>query len=253
VWVGSVGLFQWMGRGLIMRHDPTTGLPAEVVWSVGRDRGGGLWLGTGKCLARAGNGRWDCLPASAGWSVRTFVFPPQGGIFLAGGPPDLLYVDPAGQPTRLELAGERVADRHIMAMTIGTEGDLWLATTTGLYRLPGALPGRPERVTVPGTRPDTRYISIVLIDGRLWTAGDAGLAVLERGRWQLLDRRSQIAGGGDPDGSADGAGGRAPRGVDRRSQIAGGGDPDGSADGAGGRAPVGSIAPPGSAPRRCAT
>jgi eukaryotic-like serine/threonine-protein kinase len=29
------------------------------------------------------------------------------------------------------------------------------------------------------------------------------------------DRRSQIAGGGDPDGSAGGAGGRAPRGIDR--------------------------------------
>jgi hypothetical protein len=45
----------------------------------------------------------------------------------------------------------------------------------------------------------------------------------------LFDRRSQIAGGGDPDGSAGGAGGSAPRGIDRRSQIAGGGDPDGSA------------------------
>src|SRR5262249_54845987 len=46
------------------------------------------------------------------------------------------------------------------------------------------------------------------------------------------DLRSPIAGGGDPDGSAGGAG-VLPRGIDRRSPIAGGGDPDGSAGGAG--------------------
>jgi arylsulfatase A-like enzyme len=35
-----------------------------------------------------------------------------------------------------------------------------------------------------------------------------------------LDRRSQIAGGGDPDGSAGGTGGRAPRGIDARPRFA---------------------------------
>jgi hypothetical protein len=49
---------------------------------------------------------------------------------------------------------------------------------------------------------------------------------------ELIDRRSRIAGGGDPDGAAGGAG-VLPRGIDRRSQIAGGGDPDGAAGGAG--------------------
>jgi len=188
VWIGTRGLLQWMGRGLITRHDLTSGLPDDVVWTIGRDPRGTLWLGTGRCLARAVDRRWECLPASTGWAVRTFVFPPQGGVFLGGGPPDLLYVDAAGQPVRLELAGERVSDRHVMAATLGAGGDLWLATTTGLYRLPGAVPGRPERVAVPGAQPDTRYISVLAADGRLWAAGDAGLAVLERGAWHLLDR-----------------------------------------------------------------
>ena len=190
VWVGSVGLFQWMGRGLIARHDTTTGLPADAVWNIARDRRGALWLGTGNCLARAVAGRWDCLPASVGWSVRTFVFLPEGGLFLAGGPPDLLYVDPTGQPTRLELQGERIADRHIMAMAIGIEGDLWLATTTGLFRLPGAQPGQPERVVIPGVRGDARFVSLAMLEGRLWVTSDAGLAVLERGRWHVLDHQS---------------------------------------------------------------
>jgi len=190
VWIGSMGLFQWMGRGLIARHDRTTGLPDDVVWTIGRDRRGALWLGTGKCLARAVADRWDCLPASEGWNVRSFAFTPEGGVFLAGGPPDLLYIDPGGRPTTLELEGERIADRHIMAVSPGPDGDLWLATTSGLYRLPGGVPGRPQRVPVPGAKLDGRYISLVAVDGRLWAASESGLAVLERGTWRLLDRSS---------------------------------------------------------------
>jgi len=190
VWIGAMGLYQWMGRGLIARHTVATGLPDDTVWTIARDRLGTLWLGTGKCLARAVDGRWSCLPASTGWSVRTFVFAPAGGVFLGGGPPDLLYVDPAGQPTTLALEGERVADRHIMAAALGAEGDLWLATTSGLYRLPGARPGHPVRVAIPGARPDTRFISLLVADNRLWAAGDAGLAVLDHGGWQLLDHRT---------------------------------------------------------------
>jgi PAS domain S-box-containing protein len=188
VWIGSVGLFQWMGRGLIARHDVASGLPADVVWSIARDREGTLWIGTGDCLAHAGAQRWACVPASTGWSVRSFVFAPQGGVFIAGGRPDLLYIDATGHATTLELQGERVADRLILAMTLGPGGDLWIASTTGLYRLPGAIPGRPERVVVPGTREDVRYISIIYADDQLWTAGDAGVAVLDRGSWRLLDR-----------------------------------------------------------------
>src|SRR5262245_5390161 len=53
--------------------------------------------------------------------------------------------------------------------------------------------------------------------------------------WQerlVLDERKRVAGGGDPDGSAGGAG-VLPRGIDERKRVAGGGDPDGSAGGAG--------------------
>jgi PAS domain S-box-containing protein len=187
VWIGAVGLFQWMGRGLITRHDRASGLPGDIVWSIARDPRGVLWLGTGQCLARAVAGRWECLPASVGWSVRSFVFAAMGGIFLAGGSPDLLYIDPAGRAVRLELQGERVADRQILALARGPNGDLWIATTTGLYRLAGAVPGRPERITIPGARADTRYISLASTEHQLWTAGDAGVAVLEHERWRRFD------------------------------------------------------------------
>src|SRR6185503_19606862 len=47
-----------------------------------------------------------------------------------------------------------------------------------------------------------------------------------------IDLRSEIEGGGDPGGIADGAG-VLPGGIDLRSEIEGGGDPGGIADGAG--------------------
>ncbi|HSS01457.1 MAG TPA: ATP-binding protein, partial [Kofleriaceae bacterium] len=187
IWIGSVGLFQWMGRGLISRHELTSGLPADVVWTIGRDPEGTLWIGTGQCLARAVNRRWECLAASEGWSVRSFVFA-QGGVFLGGAPPDPLFIDAAGRPVPLPLAGDRVADRHVMGVTRGPDGAMWFATTAGLFRLAGAAPGSPERVTVPGTRDDSRYISMIAVDGQLWVGGEAGVAVLEHGRWHLFDR-----------------------------------------------------------------
>ncbi|HET7503656.1 MAG TPA: two-component regulator propeller domain-containing protein [Kofleriaceae bacterium] len=190
IWVGSVGLFQWMGRGLLTRYSTANGLPANTVWSMARDREGALWIGTGECLARAVAQRWECMAATRGWSVRAFAFTPQGGVFLGGSQPDLLYVDPAGHPTALELAGDRVADRIITGVTLGPDGDLWLSSFTGLYRLPGAVPGRPERVVVPGIPVDTRYISIVSLGDQLWAAGDSGMAVLDHGQWRVLDRAS---------------------------------------------------------------
>src|SRR6185503_6886684 len=98
----------------------------------------------------------------AGWSVRSFVFGPRGGVFLGGGPPDPLYVDAAGRAVPLAIEGERGPDRHVMAIAPGPDGAMWFATTAGLFRL--------------------------AVDGRLWVAGELGVAVLERGRWHLFDR-----------------------------------------------------------------
>jgi PAS domain S-box-containing protein len=188
VWIGSVGLFQWMGRGLVTRHNLASGLPSDVVWSVARDRNNILWFGTGQCLARVVDDRWECLPASNGPSVRTFVFAPHGGMFLGGGAPDLTYIDPDGHRHMFELPGDRVPDRQLLALALGPEGDLWIATSAGLFRLRGALPGVPERVEgIPGGRDDTRYVSLLVSEDQLWVTGDIGLAVLDRGSWRVFD------------------------------------------------------------------
>jgi PAS domain S-box-containing protein len=182
-WVGSVGLYQQRGRGLIERYDPSNGLPGDVAWSFARDRDGALWVGTSRCLARMVAGRWECLAGSENRVVRSFVFPPQGGVFLGGAPADLLYIDRAGHATSLGRELGQPVDQAILALKIGVEGDLWIGTRVGLFRLPGAVPGPLVRVTIPGIPTDAAFNSVMVFDGKLWTSSSHGIAALHHGAW----------------------------------------------------------------------
>ncbi|MGH2900053.1 MAG: ligand-binding sensor domain-containing protein, partial [Solirubrobacteraceae bacterium] len=139
LWIGAVGgLFQLRGRGLIERYDVPSGLPGNIVWGFKRDREGRLWVGTNRCLVRAVAGAWQCVDGTLGRVFRGIVFPPQGGVFAGGSPSDLLYIDAAGRVTSLEF--DRNEDRTILSLAIGPEGDLWIGTSLGMYRLPHAVP-----------------------------------------------------------------------------------------------------------------
>ncbi|HET7501882.1 MAG TPA: ATP-binding protein [Kofleriaceae bacterium] len=185
-WIGAVGLFQWRGRGLVERHDMSSGLPGQIAWSFARDREGVLWAGTDQCLARARDGRWACVPGSEKRAVRSFVFPPQGGVFLGGTPADLLYLDPAGKPVLVGHELDDLSDRAILALRIGPEGDLWIATRSGLFRLRGAVAGPIERVAIPTIPPDDCFSSLLVAEGRLWTASTHGLAMLDGDTWRVF-------------------------------------------------------------------
>jgi PAS domain S-box-containing protein len=187
IWLGSQGLFQLRGRGVIEHYDVTSGLPGNVTWSFQRDRHGQFWVGTNRCLARATAGRWECLPGTEGRIIRSFVFPPQGGVFVGGSPADVLYLDPEGHPTSLGDI-DRPTDHATLALALGPNGDLWIATKNGLGRLPGAIPGPIERVAIPGVRIDSRFSSLAVVDGNVWTAADEGVAVLDHGAWHLFDK-----------------------------------------------------------------
>ncbi|HET7501259.1 MAG TPA: ATP-binding protein, partial [Kofleriaceae bacterium] len=176
IWMGAVGLVQLRGRGVIEHYDPATGFPGDVMWTSRRAPDGTLWVGTNRCLARAIAGRWECLPGTEGRVIRSIVFPPQGGLFVGGAPSDLLYVDPRGRVT--SLGGfDRRADRVILALAIGPDGELWIATSVGLYRLPGAVPGPLERIAIPGVRPEARFPSLAVVGRQVWTASDEGVIV----------------------------------------------------------------------------
>ena len=187
VWIGAAGLSQLRGRGIVEHYDITSGLAGDDVWSYRRDPHGALWVGTNRCLARATAVRWECLPGTEGRTVRSFVFPPQGGVFIGGSPSDLLYLDAQGHATSLGDPS-RSADRTILALALGPEGDLWIATETGVDRLPGAVPGPIEHVVIPGTRPDGRFASLLVTGQQVWTSDEQGIAVRDRGTWHLFDK-----------------------------------------------------------------
>jgi PAS domain S-box-containing protein len=186
IWIGSAGLFQLRGRGVLEHYNKASGLPGEIVWTFERDREGTLWAGTNRCLARVIAGRWECFPGTENRVVRSVVFLPQGGMFVGGAPADLLYFDAAGHRTAFGEPDR--PDHHIIGLALGPEGDLWVGTKVGLYRLPGAVPGPLQQVVVPGTQDNTRFGSILVVGDQLWaTAAPGGVAVLDHGVWHLFD------------------------------------------------------------------
>jgi len=186
LWIGATGLFQLRGRDLLERYKEENAPPGGTVWSARRDPAGRLWLGTNHCLARAIAGRWECLPGTEHRTVRAIAFAPQGGVFIGGAPVELLYIDTEGHATPLR-ATDPDGDQRILALTLGPEGDLWVGTRGGLFRLRGAVPGPLERVLVPGVTPEVRTVSFAVVGDRLWAGTEEGIIVLDRGRWRLLD------------------------------------------------------------------
>jgi PAS domain S-box-containing protein len=193
IWIGGIGLVQLRGRGVVERYDVPSGLPGNIVWGYWRDVRGTLWVGTNRCLARAIDGRWECVRGTEGRVVRTIVFPPQGGVFAGGAPSDLLYIDPTGKITSLRDT-DGIDDRVILSIAIGPEGDLWIATSGGMRRLPHALAGPMQRVDIPGVRAMARFAQITVVGAQLWTATDEGILVHEDGAWKLFNKQDGFLG-----------------------------------------------------------
>jgi PAS domain S-box-containing protein len=125
--------------------------------------------------------------------VRSIAFPPQGGVFLGGAPDDLLYIDADGRTTSLRSA-DRTGDQRILALALGPEGDLWVGTRGGLFRLRGAVPGPLERVVVPGVTAEVRIVSFAVVGDQMWAGTEEGILVRDHGTWHVLDKRAGLRG-----------------------------------------------------------
>ncbi|HMG52099.1 MAG TPA: two-component regulator propeller domain-containing protein, partial [Kofleriaceae bacterium] len=193
IWIGAVGLIQVRGRGVVERYDVPSGLPGNIVWGYRRDPTGALLVGTNRCLARAVAGRWACVHGTEGRVVRSMVFPPQGGMFAGGAPSDLLYIASDGAVTSIPDI-DRIEDRVILSLALGPDGALWISTSAGMHRLPGAVPGPIQQVDIPGVRRNARFAQIAVVGAQLWTATDEGILVLEDGAWRLFNKADGFLG-----------------------------------------------------------
>ena len=189
LWIGSAGLFELRGRGLIERHNKATGLPGEIVWTYRRDPQGRLLAGTNRCLARANAGAWECVPGTERRNVRAIAFTPRGGLFAGGGPSDLLYIDRDGHPTAI---GDSNQLDLVFGLVLDPLGDLWIATRSGLYRLHNAVPGPLIPVSIPGIRDGAQFGSVLVVGDRLWITAAGGVAVHDEGKWHLFDQSAGL-------------------------------------------------------------
>lgn len=187
LWIGSTGLHRQLGGGAWYGYTTVDGLPSDVVRALFRSADGTLWVGTEKGLARAGAGRFELLAGTERHGVRTIQEDGAGNLYLAGVPVEVLRVDPRSR--RIERFGSESGLRgtRILRMVLDASGTLWVAADGGGLRAARTGPGplRFEPVVVPGGN-ETEYFSGLILDGkgRLWAAGEKGLAVRDGGAWR---------------------------------------------------------------------
>jgi diguanylate cyclase (GGDEF)-like protein len=183
-WQIGVGLHRQLGRGVWESWTKAEGLPADIVWSVVRDRSQRLWVGTDAGLVEATLAGWRTVAGTEGLAIRRIAEAADGSLWLAAKPSQVLRFRPgSGAPTSF-AAAEGVTGR-ILDLLVDRHGGVWIGTLDdGLRHLP---PGasRFERVESPF---DAEEVTSVQEDaaGRLWIAGPSSLAVREGSVWRTL-------------------------------------------------------------------
>jgi diguanylate cyclase (GGDEF)-like protein len=196
LWIGSVGLHRLLGRGVFNAFTSAEGLPYDVVWSIFRDSAKRLWIGTSHGLAKWEGTRFSAIAGTGSNTIRSIVEAPDGTLYLAGVPGNeiLSYTPSTGQLRRQSLIDNNPAKR-IFRLLMARDGSLWASTDgAGLFRADIHAPTlRFEPVDLPNGSPQ-EYMSDVRQDaqGRIWVAGQNGLAMLENGHWRRFTTKDGL-------------------------------------------------------------
>ena len=105
-------------------------------------------------------------------SPRTIARTPDGSLWMAGSPAELLRVDRRTRAVERFGTDAGISDTQILKLFVAGDGRLWVATSGGLLRRADG-PGKPrfESVALPGGIPGERFSSIAEdAAGRLWAA-----------------------------------------------------------------------------------
>ena len=188
LWVGGEEVHRMLGQGTWSLHRTAEGLPANGIWSLLLDSQGVLWAATSQGLARATQGGWERIPSSEGLSFSAMALGPDGRVWAAGPRGILVHTRGGAAVDILRIRAFSGPETRIGALCFDSEGRLWMASSNaGMLRLRPESPGMQDSVILPGGDGKERIHALVRDGlGRLWAAGQRGLAVLEGGIWTRL-------------------------------------------------------------------
>lgn len=189
LWFSSLGLYRRLGLGAWLSYTTKDGVPSDLVWTILKDRQGELWAGTDQGAAKATSTGWSPVPGTSKNTIRSMVEGPDGSIYMAGTPTEVLVLSPSTQKIERFGASAGITGKRIFRLLLDSEDNLWVATEgAGLLR--GRRDGgrwsfKPE--VLPGGDAQ-EYVSDLFQDpkGRLFAAATKGLAVCVEGRWRRV-------------------------------------------------------------------
>jgi len=181
LWLGSL----WSGvtrlrNGWTRRYSQREGLDTLLLWSVAQGRDGSLWVGSDDGLLHFVNGRFQKvvagseLPHPSAYTLRVeeehiWIGTRHGLAVLAGGE--------LTQPPRFEA----LATLQINGLVRDARGQLWVATSDGVFRDDG---DTVQRFAETEGLPDPRSRFLLLTrDGRLLLASQSGVFELQSERF----------------------------------------------------------------------
>jgi len=180
IWVASLGVHRMLGRGEFTSYRRANGLPNEVTWCFHWDRDGHLLVGTDLGLARSEEKSWSVIPGTERTQIRSVVEDDDGVLWAGGSPAEVLRIE-GGRVQRFGVA-DGVQARTILRVARDRSGTIWVATRGGGLLRKAKNEERFARVDLPNGTIDEDFRDVIEdSQGRIWAAGQYGLAVLQWG------------------------------------------------------------------------
>jgi signal transduction histidine kinase/ligand-binding sensor domain-containing protein len=162
LWVSiiGVGVFR-LSKGVWERSGGVRGLPEEAAVSAFTGKGGRIWLGySNNRVVAIDQGRITLLATSTGLDVgSTIVFLEDDNVVWIGGSAGLQYFQNGRFHDAVMASPGRISG--VSGVVNGINGDLWLNTISGVFRIPGSDISRLLR----GSKPSLHTQSFDYLDG----------------------------------------------------------------------------------------
>jgi signal transduction histidine kinase/ligand-binding sensor domain-containing protein len=196
LWLGLLGsgLARWLGYNEWQSWSDKEGLSRESVWSLARDAGGRLWIGTQFGLnyaveknggKTAGKVTWQHISVPGVDMIRALAGAPDHSLWIGGDPGGLLQRDERTGSFRHFGRAQGIDTNSIRHIMVDHRGRVWVSSHPGLFV--GELvhgEWRFQQVTPAGTQHSEGFIMTAEdADGTIWACGDLGLARFQDGKW----------------------------------------------------------------------